>query len=95
MTVYNRKYEIWSSILTAYFALGQKSFLVVLQTHQKALFKGLIEIRVRTIPRTVIHFLYFHKFPHVSNIVMLTINSRSPWEMISGFNFTATRSSQF
>ena len=23
---------------------------------------------------------------HVSNIVMLTINSRSPWEMISGFN---------
>ena len=28
----------------------------------------------------------------VSNIVMLTINSRSPWEMISGFNLTATRS---
>ena len=28
---------------------------------------------------------------HVSNIVMLTINSRSPWEMIWGFNLTVTR----
>ena len=28
---------------------------------------------------------------HVSNVVMLTINSRSPWEMISGFNLTAIR----
>ena len=28
---------------------------------------------------------------HVSNIVVLTINSRSPWEMISGFNLTVTR----
>ena len=28
---------------------------------------------------------------HVSNIVMLTISSRSPWEMISGFNLTVTR----
>ena len=28
---------------------------------------------------------------HVFNIVMLTINSRSPWEMISGFNLTVTR----
>ena len=27
----------------------------------------------------------------VSNIVMLTINSRSPWEILSGFNLTAKR----
>ena len=27
----------------------------------------------------------------VSNIVMLTINCRSPWEMLSGFNLTAKR----
>ena len=27
---------------------------------------------------------------HVSSVVMLTINSRSPWEMISGFNLKAT-----
>ena len=28
---------------------------------------------------------------HFSHIVMLTINSLSPWEMISGFNLTVTR----
>ena len=28
---------------------------------------------------------------HVSHIVMLTFNSPSPWEMISGFNLTVTR----
>ena len=50
MTVYNRKYDIWRGIFTAYFALGQKSFLVVLKTHQLALCKGLTEIRVRTHP---------------------------------------------
>ena len=63
MTVYNRKYDIWSSILTVYFALGQKSFLVVLQTHQKALFKGLIEIRVRTYPTYRNTFLILPQIP--------------------------------
>ena len=33
MTVYNRKYDIWGGIFTAYFALGQKPFSVVLKTH--------------------------------------------------------------
>ena len=50
MTVYNRKYDIWRDIFTAYFALGQKTFLVVLKTHQIALCNRLTEILARTHP---------------------------------------------
>ena len=77
MTVYNRKYDIWRGIFTAYFALGQKSFLVVLKTHQIALCKGLTEIRVRTHPTQYIsytsinsrNYVTFHELTaHVTNL---------------------------
>ena len=68
-----------------------KSFWKGFESDQRSLLNNIAGYQKRLLVWRVVNKQDAQVSYHVSNIVVLTINSRSPREMISGFNFTVTR----
>ena len=68
-----------------------KSFWKGFESDQRSLLNNIAGYQMRLLLWSVVNKQDAQVSSHVSNIVVLTINSRSPWEMISGFNLTVTR----
>ena len=68
-----------------------KSFWKGFESDKRSLLNDIAGYQMRFLVWRVVNKQDAQVSSHVSNIVVLTINSRSPWEMISGFNLTVTR----
>ena len=68
-----------------------KAFWKGFESDQRSLLNNIAGYQMRLLVWRVVNKQDAQVSSHVSNIVVLTINSRSPWEMISGFNLKVTR----